>query len=265
MLTWLLLAAMAHATDYEQAAKASMNLDFDWEAVEAQLDRAQAPAPSASETPAPYWPALPALPLEPNSKLDTVTVFRDRALVTRTLDAKVQKGSNTVTFEGLPLGIRSDALQASVVSGSARIVGVTLVSGTSPEDERERRDAITAQMRPLLDELGDVQDRIESLLTQRDYLRSTLLAPPSGDRPQPGVAEVRGMLTFLGDAERDLASRIPCSSSWGTRSRPGNRCRSTSRPPLRVRSRWGCATRWTGRAGGRRTTRASTSKMAGSP
>jgi uncharacterized protein (TIGR02231 family) len=207
MLTWALLAATAHATDYEQAAKASMNLDFDWEAVEAQLDRAPAPAaaPAAS---APYWPALPALPLEPNSTLDAVTVFRDRALVTRTLDAKVQKGSNTVTFEGLPLGIRSDALQASVVSGSARIVGVTLVSGTSPEDERERREAITAQMRPLLDELGDVQDRIESLLTQRDYLRSTLLAPPSGDRPQPGVADVRGMLTFLGDAERDLASRI---------------------------------------------------------
>jgi uncharacterized protein (TIGR02231 family) len=202
---WSAFFAPAHADDeYRERAKSEMHLDFDMDDVAAEMAQ---PA-QVTRMSDPRLPPQPALPLEPNSALDTVVVYRDRALVTRVLAVDLPAGASAVTFTGLPLGLSADGLIAQTREGGARITGVTLVGGTSPEAVIARKEALKDQIRPLLDELGRIRDRLESLLAQRDYLHANLLMPASGDRPSPSVDQVRGMLTFLGEAERDIGTRI---------------------------------------------------------
>jgi uncharacterized protein (TIGR02231 family) len=214
----LLLASLAYAQDYAAQAEDLMDLSYDLEAVETRLRAKKAPAPAprapaASAGEAAYYDyqtavALPVhepLPLEPNSELDTVVVFRDRALVTRTRTVTVEKGARTVVFEGLPLGLAEDSLHASVREGKVRIVGVELESGAGDLDPA-REEALKKEMLAITEDLGQVRDRVEALLAQRAFLRSSLTT--SGDRPLPSLGEVKGTLTFVGDAERDIAAKL---------------------------------------------------------
>jgi len=225
-LATLLLPKLAHAggMDFADEAERRMKLDFDLDAVESQLE---APAPAArmaeqaamlqalgyaqdygNAYQAGYYVPPPSLPLEPNSSMEAVTVFRDRALVTRSLDAKLGKGSGSVTFEGLPLNLDAQSLEASVEGGKARIVGVELVSGTGEVEDSERIDAIRDDAKELAEELGQIRDRIEALLMQRAYLRNTLLDTTTGDAPPPSLETVKGTLTFVGEAERSIAAQL---------------------------------------------------------
>lgn len=207
--------ALADDIDFESAAKERMKLSFDNDAVQAELAAPAAAAPARREGPhgrvavaAPHA----ALPLEANSTLDHVVVLRDRAIVTRTREVKLAAGSQRVRFDGLPLGLAADALYARVLDGKARVVGVELVSGTGDVEETERIGKIRTDAKALSDQLGAVQDHIESLLMQRAYLRGAVL-PGGGDgggssRPLPTLEIVKGTLGWVGEAERDLAAKL---------------------------------------------------------
>ncbi len=208
LLTALLAAPAASAGggdyDFSAEAKRKMNLSFDLDEVEGRLQEME----SLGAVDAGIGAPQPALPLEPNSDVASVTVFSDRALVTRVRGERLAAGAGSVTFEGLPLGLAADSLHATVVDGSARIVGVELVSGRGEVVETERIAEIRTQMLDITEELGQVRDRIESLLAQRVYLRESLLTAPEDGRPQPSLDQIRGTLTFVGDAERDIAARL---------------------------------------------------------
>ena len=225
-LATLLIPKLAHAggMDFAEEAEQRMKLSFDLDAVESQLE---APMPARAQAAnaamlqalgyadeygygdqAGYYTPPPSLPLEPNSTMRAVTVFRDRALVTRAMDAKVAKGTQSVTFEGLPLGLNGESLEASILTGSARIVGVELTSGAGEVKETERIDSIRDEACQLTEQLGQIRDRIEALLMQRAYLRSTLLDTTTGDAPPPSLDTVKGTLTFVGEAERGIATQL---------------------------------------------------------
>ncbi len=217
-------AALAGGGDHDFAAEAKrkMNLSFDLDEVEGMLAN---PAPAMQQQLGALGYADSygygygygyqmgsyagqTLPLEPNSDTESVTVYRDRALVTRVLEAELRAGTNSVTFEGLPLGLASDSLHAFVRDEQARIVGAELVSGHGDVEETERIAEIREQMLEITEELGQVRDRIESLLAQRAYLRETLLTGGEEGSPQPSLDQIRGTLSFLGDAERDIAAEL---------------------------------------------------------
>jgi uncharacterized protein (TIGR02231 family) len=225
-LATLLLPGIARAGGMDFAAEAEqrMKLSFDLDAVESQLE---APRPAARmaanaemlaalgyvddygyANQAGYYAPPPTLPLEPNSTMLAVTVFRDRALVTRTMDAKLAVGTGSVTFEGLPLSLNAESLEASVLTGKARIVGVELTSGTGEVEESERIEGIREEAKELTEELGQIRDRIEALLMQRAYLRNTLLDTSTGDAPPPSLDTVKGTLLFVGEAERSIAAQL---------------------------------------------------------
>ncbi|MBM4366186.1 MAG: mucoidy inhibitor MuiA family protein [Deltaproteobacteria bacterium] len=181
-----------------------MRLSFDLDEVQAALAAPAAPTPARAQST--YLP-LSVLPLEPNSTLDRVTVLRDRAIVTRERAITRVGGTQRVRFEGLPLGLDASSLHAEV-SGEARVSGVELSSGQGDVDETERIAAIRTEAEKLSEDLGRLRDHIESLLMQRTYLRGAVL-PASGDtRPLPSLDTVRGTLTWVGEAERDLAARL---------------------------------------------------------
>lgn len=198
----------ARAAEYGEQAERMMKLHQDLDSVEEMLQPAAAAPNSRGEGQTPRA----ALPLQPNSTLDGVVVFRDRALVTRLLSAAPGNGAlhtadqRSVTFEGLPLGLDAESLHAQVRTGGARIVGVELVSGRGKVVDTERVTALRKQAQEVADQLGEVRDRVESLLAQRDVLRG--MVKPGGDRPLASLEQMRTTLAYVGDAERDLAARL---------------------------------------------------------
>lgn len=203
-------SALASDIDYAAEAKSRMQLSFDNDAVQAELNAPAAapPAPMSGAAARMQMAPKAALPLEANSTLDHVVVLRDRAIVTRVREVKLSAGAQRVRFEGLPLGIAADALHAQVRDGKARVTGVELVSGAGDVEETERIGKMRSDAKVLSDELGTIQDHIESLLMQRAYLRGAVLPGDGDTRPLPTLDIVKGTLGWVGDAERDLAAKL---------------------------------------------------------
>src|SRR5688572_12155964 len=219
VLTAALFASLpAFAQDYGAQAEEIMGLSFDLEDVEGRLrakPAARAPSPAAppydpyqyAETT--YIPPMPvaALPLEPNSAVDTVIVFGDRAVVTRVIEIPASAGEAEITFEGLPLGLVASSLEGSVRSGTADIIGVEVSSGQGEVEETARILAVKEEMLTVTAELGEIRDRIESLLAQRAYLRTAVLY--SGrEAPPPTLAQVRDTFGYVGTTEEDIAQKL---------------------------------------------------------
>lgn len=200
LLLSLFVASPVSAQDYAQEAKKRMKLTFDLDEVNDQLNRSPTQHQRRGHVP------TAALPLEPNSEIDSVMVFRDRALVSRTLVAPVPAGETSLTFEGLPLSIRTDSFYATLVDGDGRIIGVEVESGRGEVEETERIESVRLEALKLTQELGEVQDQIESLLAQRAYIRATLSHP--NDEASPSLSVVKNTLQYVGETERDIAKAL---------------------------------------------------------
>ncbi len=212
----LLVPPLASAQDFAAEAEARMGLSFDLESVEGRLSRRPAraaPAPYYEDalhggmvTPVVAAPVAP-LPLEPNSDVDTVIVFKDRAVVTRVLTVAIDAGERAVTFEGLPLGLMPSSLEGRVRAGQAEIVGVELSAGVGEVRETERIRSIQEEALSLTEALGAIRDRIESLLAQRAYLRATLIGGVREAAPPP-LSQVRDGFAYVGATEAEIARQL---------------------------------------------------------
>ncbi len=198
-----LLISAAFAGDLKTEAESMMNLDFDVDVIQTKL---RSPAPRPGPTVVDSAMPQSALPLEPNSKVDQVVVFRDRALITRHREVKVAPGLSSVLFEGLPLSLLSDSLHAQARSGKFKVVGVELVSGVGKVEDTERIQETRKEAEKLADELGRIRDDIEALLAQRTFLRNSLAG--GQDRPVPALEQIKGTLAYVGEVEKDIATKL---------------------------------------------------------
>ncbi len=214
---WMALLCVlvaAREADFSEEAESRMKLSFDLDVVEEELARpaAAAPArpdlvPGVAASPA-YRPpvGLPPLPLEPNSRLDAVTVYRDRAFVTRHRREALAAGWHALPFEGLPHGIQAEGLSARVIEGEARIVAVELRSGVGQVEGSLRIERVRADAEQGVAELGAIRDRIEALLAQRAYLRTALV--PQSTTATPSMRQVRAGLAYVGATEERIAEQL---------------------------------------------------------
>ena len=208
---WMALVCALTFAQYKEQAEKAMNLSFSMDEVE---NRLAAPAPAQAAARMAQMDgnaefrtmvvAQPALPLVANSRITDVVVYRDRAVVVRQRTVDVGDGVTRVEFTGLPLAVAPESIQAEATAGA--IVSVELVSGTEVE-ETARIEETRGDLRELTDDLGEIRDRIESLIAQRMYLQTTLLTG-GHTGPTPPLDQVRGALAFLGDAERQIASQL---------------------------------------------------------
>jgi hypothetical protein len=236
MLPLLLSLSLALGQELQDEAERLMNLDFSLDEIKAKVAkpkrRAVSPSPAAEAyddygdyEPVDSPPTVERLPLEPNSTLRTVTVFRDRAIVTREQTVTLEKGVHTVTFEGLPWTLTEAGLTAGVSAGGARIVGVEVVSASRKllEDDASL-ESVRTEAEAKVDALGQVRDRIEALLAERRYLHAALVPPgatsgssvarcsrvwPSCRRPRRGAPRSCG-----GSRSRRKTSPRPCIPCW---------------------------------------------------
>lgn len=194
LVSWFGIGVASAQVEAEFEKRWADNVGFDYDEVQTVLNERA--------------PAQRVLPLKPNSTIESVTVFLDRAQVTRSRTMEAGPDANVVEFVGLPHALRRESLFAVVREGAAKVIGVEVVTGEEPAADEARREAVKAEMRPLADELGAVRDRIEALLSQRLFLRTALLAPPGEKAGTPALSDVKGLVTYLGESERTLSEAL---------------------------------------------------------
>jgi len=185
-----------------------------------------------------------AADLSVRAPVGAVTVFPDRAEVTRIIQATVPAGATTLVLEGLPASLLPDSVRVSGTAGDKLAIGSV---ETKPFYEQA---AVNAEERRLLAEIEALNDRrralgdkIAALQVQVDFIASI-------GREMPAAANeeiVRGSMDpvkwqeawkalSLGTPRRGTAcgwQRSKCAASTRRcrRSRPNWRKSRPDRPP----------------------------------
>ncbi|WP_068629223.1 mucoidy inhibitor MuiA family protein [Cephaloticoccus primus] len=151
-------------------------------------------------------PALAAAALD--STIRAVTVYNDRAIVTRSARAELHEGINELLIEGLPASLLDDSLQASGNgTATATILDISTREHFVAATPDPRRAALEEQLTSLREEKRSLSDRAALIKTQRDLierLQNSAVSIASGveKAERPKLAEVQETLAY-GKAETE--------------------------------------------------------------
>lgn len=133
---------------------------------------------------------LRAAPVD--SHVASVTVYADRAQVTRAAAVAVAAGDNTLVFEHLPDGLDDRSLQFSasgtVASTVLDVNAQTVFAETAPV---ERVEDLEKQLRALKKLVRNLDGRAAILTDERDYVKRMLLAATNPAAPAGAAEGVR--------------------------------------------------------------------------
>lgn len=147
---------------------------------------------------APPLAAQPAAPAEASGRIESVTVYPDRARVVRRVPVRVSAGEGRLEIPGLPADLDADSLRIRAEGPQGLVLGATAtrtVRGAERVQDRARE--LEAEIRRVRDRLTAVDYRLEALGLQRKLLES-LAASPAGEGAPPQAADWRGMLETIG-------------------------------------------------------------------
>jgi len=141
-----------------------------------------------------------------NSKITAVTVFSDRAAITRTIKAQLDSGVNTLTIKDLPGNLLVDSLR---VNGQS-LVDVEI---TSVEIQRsftntfiDKKEAeLQKSIQHLQDQYTEHQNQIEALDLQHTFMQSLIKTQPKIMREEMEIQQAWVLLQH--DSAKMLKAR----------------------------------------------------------
>ncbi len=156
--------------------------------------------------------ADPAGAMTAEQKISAVTVYPDRALVTRSGAVKLAPGVQSVVFENLPLGLEEDSVRAKA-QGKLKILGVEMrrdykeaAVNTLTKQMQDEVTKLEDQIQTLTDEQRDLQRRNEFL----DQIRNKVTSQSSGadTKEQPAsVQNIQGLFQLYGTETSKITTR----------------------------------------------------------
>ena len=142
-------------------------------------------------------------PIKGTSRVETVTVFADSALVTRSVDVELNPGMNQVELEIIP-EIDENALTVSGHgTAEAKIHGAFIKREYIKESSDERRQNLLDQIEKKGDEINLETEKIETLDAQKEFIKSVQMysnqqLPKELATKMPTVPELEGLVSFVG-------------------------------------------------------------------
>ncbi len=140
---------------------------------------------------------------EVSSQISGVTVYSDRALVTRTTRLTLQPGKYELLFEDLPAGILEDSIYATGKgSARAKILGLDIEKTFLEKPREEKIKKLEEEIQGLKDQDKALQDKIEISKTQDEFLKSIKVQMPEDISKKmliqkPIVSDWQAILKFL--------------------------------------------------------------------
>ncbi|HXC02291.1 MAG TPA: mucoidy inhibitor MuiA family protein [Opitutaceae bacterium] len=151
--------------------------------------------------------ALRAAPVE--SRITAVTVYADRAVVTRTASLDVASaGPIEMVFENLPSSIVDQSLQvAGRGTAQATILDVTAREAYLDATPDTRIKSLQDELRGFQQQQQALTDHSAVIDQQRDFLatiKAVSATPPTKDAPRPSVEDWTKLLSFFGEQSDKL-------------------------------------------------------------
>ena len=145
-----------------------------------------------------------------DSTITAVTVYTDRAVVTRTASVELVGGVTELVFANLPQALNEQSLQVSGKgTAGATILDVaskqTYIDFTPNARVKELEDALRGlqkQLRGLDDRNGVLQAQGVML----DRMEAALFAPPAKDVPRPDLTQFTNSLTYLSEQKTRIVA-----------------------------------------------------------
>lgn len=154
-----------------------------------------------------------------SSQISAVTVYADRAVVTRNGDTQLTAGINELVFENLPAGLLDQSLQVSgtgtvnttILDVTARQTYLAATPDPRRKDLEEQIDTLRDQDRTLIDRITIVRGQ-SNLITK---LQSSAVELGTGEKSErPKLEDVKNVLEFgqkqlleLAAQQQDLESQ----------------------------------------------------------
>ncbi|HHM04661.1 MAG TPA: mucoidy inhibitor MuiA family protein [Gammaproteobacteria bacterium] len=160
------------------------------------------------------WPAIAAATLEVDSRISAVTLYPDRAQVTRTLSVELPAGDSRIVVSGLPATLADNALRVAGHGKVALTLGPVqsrrvFLGALAQQEEQRLQNELTA----LEDKKRAAGDRIKALRQQLAFIEAlgkTAPATISEDlrRNQLEPARWKAAWTQIGTGASDSYRRI---------------------------------------------------------
>ena len=136
-------------------------------------------------------------PLEANSSITDITLYRGRAAITRRATLDLDAGGYSIFFRDLPSSAFLDSVQASV-SENAKLLSIDTSSTPIAKDNSKLLKEILAELKDSKTQLHNADAQAESIKVQKDLLK-TLIDHASNDKKENvDLAVLQEQLEFIG-------------------------------------------------------------------
>jgi len=152
--------------------------------------------------------SLSAAPVD--SRISAVTVYQDRAVVTRTATVQLAGGTAELVFANLPQSLNEQSLQVSGKgTAQATILDVSAKQTFIDYTPNARVKELEDQLRALGKKMRGIDDRANLLNASSatlDRMENALFAPPAKDVPRPDLNQFTASLTYLSEQKAKLTA-----------------------------------------------------------
>jgi uncharacterized protein (TIGR02231 family) len=151
-----------------------------------------------------------AAPVPVDSAITAVTVYTDRAVVTRTAGVELAGGTTELVFANLPQALNEHSLQVSargtaqalILDVSAKQTYVDFTPNARVKELEDQLKVLGKQTRALDDRNGVLQAQSAIL----DRMEAALFAPPAKDVPRPDLNQFTASLNYLSEQKTKMAA-----------------------------------------------------------
>lgn len=151
---------------------------------------------------------LSAAPVD--SRISAVTVYQDRAVVTRAATVQLTGGTTELVFANLPQSLNEQSLQvsgkgtaqATILDVSAKQTFVDYTPNARVKELEDQLRALGKQMRGI----DDRQNLLNASAATLDRMEGALFAPPAKDVPRPDLNQFTASLAYLSEQKAKLTT-----------------------------------------------------------
>jgi uncharacterized protein (TIGR02231 family) len=141
------------------------------------------------------------------SRISAVTVYADRAQVTRTSTVSLKPGTNLVSFDALPLTMAEDSIRAEGTGpGRSRIAGLTVKTVFLERLQEKRIHELEEEIQALGRKVESIEARRKALAAQRAFIDSIRVG--WSDRISKDLTLGKPSLAELGEAAKFVGEGV---------------------------------------------------------
>ena len=142
--------------------------------------------------------------------IDSVTVYRDSAIITRQGNVEIPAGEHRLVIRGLPDGVDPATLRLSARSAALKLGGIELQRMVEEQLVNENERLLNRKLRDLGDQRAAIEDEIASAQAQLKLLEGVVAAPTGSGNNAPRLESgaIGALVNTVGSSDAAARQRV---------------------------------------------------------